>query len=502
MQEQLVHIQITPPNAGNPDIEFDEANMQQLSEFLDQNNLPEVFQQVFAVGSVNDIGGGSSVAPNIQSFFPTTVAGGVRDTLTIVGSDFGNSPDGIRPPNDKRLLFTPAPETFPPNYFWSTPINSPTQYISWSDDTIRVIVPSIARDVNNPTYAGGVVTDAASSELIGILDLSTPQPTIAQSNSSLYVRYSAVNQGFVNQGNEHVARAKLGNENGAGGYDSYYSPSFDTLKGGQAKAAFERALVTWRCNTLVNFRIQNFNGVPPANACLIDFGALQAGVSQTLKATTEYAPFNFCGGVIADNSMFENLTNFTITFSNNVNWHCDVTQPALNFNTDIDLETAALHEIGHAHLLWHTNNPANVMYFAATGYKRALTNNDLEGGNAIVSYSSVVPNPVCVNYSQMIPINQADCQNPTSTKNIEKIEEHFIIAPNPTAGSLRLIFKDNHHNHKINKLEIFDLNGRSVYIDRPNTYTSDFDISHLPKGQYFLIVYSDDKIFTGKIVKL
>lgn len=66
------------------------------------------------------------------------------------------------------------------------------------------------------------------------------------------------------------------------------------------------------------------------------------------------------------------------------------------------------------------------------------------------------------------------------------------IYPNPTSG-IFTIEADN-----INKIEITDINGQSIYINQ-NNYKN-IDLKHYPKGVYFIKIITNNKIFNKKII--
>lgn len=494
--EQLLAIgKITIQNLlADPGITYDIAEMQAMSKFY-EGGLQQMFDTVIVEGDWRP----SSEAVTITSVSPLTVAGGIEQVITIKGSGFGTSPDGVLPPLTKRVLFTPAPEVFPPStYYWSSPIRSITQYVSWSDTEIKVRVPSTGRDLDNPAHMGGVVNASACSEFIGIIDLSTMPPSIITSPDPIYVKYSAVNQAYSLSGSEHVAKVKLADRNTDGGYDLYYTPQFATLNSGSGASAFERALITWRCNTLVNFRIKNFTSIPPANACKIDYGPLPAGVPSATKAVTPFGAIDVCGNSVGSNFFY--LTKFDMVFSNGATWHSEISQPTLNWITNFDLETVALHELGHAHLLWHTNNPANVMYGLANQYKRTLTADDLEGGNYIVTYSTSTVSLPCTTYMHMTAISLEECST-VGIQDVLHFEDFFSINPNPASEGFTIQAKENHIGIVAEEIRIYNFAGQLIKTFFLTDNNVPIQIHGLSSGAYIVVVRSKGKSFAGKLIK-
>lgn len=291
---------------------------------------------------------------------------------------------------------------------------------------------------------------------------------------------------------------KLADRNTVGGYDLYYSPQFATLNSGSGVNAFERALITWRCNTLVNFRIKSFTSTPPANACKIDYGSLPAGVPTATKAVTPLGAIDACGNSVGSNFFY--LTKFDMVFSNGATWHSEISQPTLNWTTNFDLETVALHELGHAHLLWHTNNPANVMYGLANQYKRTLTSDDLEGGNYIVTYSTSTAAPPCTTYMHMTAVNLADCST-VGIQEAQHFDDFFSINPNPTMEGFAIQAKANHSGVIVEEVRVYDISGQLIKTIYPDGNNAEVQVRDLSPGAYIVVVINKGKSFAGKLIK-
>ncbi|OAH75741.1 hypothetical protein AXA65_02680 [Chryseobacterium sp. FP211-J200] len=71
-----------------------------------------------------------------------------------------------------------------------------------------------------------------------------------------------------------------------------------------------------------------------------------------------------------------------------------------------------------------------------------------------------------------------------------------IVAPNPVKDFIHLNSKT-----KINKVEVLDLTGKSVYSTTLDKQEAKLDLSFLPKGNYIMKVTSDKKTESFKIIK-
>lgn len=94
-------------------------------------------------------------------------------------------------------------------------------------------------------------------------------------------------------------------------------------------------------------------------------------------------------------------------------------------------------------------------------------------------------------------IDDVSVSSPTEVKEMLEEENTMTIFPNPSTG----VFSINHLYNKPQSIEIFNLLGEKIYSTTNNSRASiDIDISHSPKGIYFVEMYDGEKIYTEKIV--
>ncbi|MFK7947625.1 MAG: T9SS type A sorting domain-containing protein [Saprospiraceae bacterium] len=476
--EQLLHVQIVSPASGNPDIEFDEAAMQQLSEYLDANSGVEAFQQVFAVGKVEDISGGgnNTASPNISHFYPDTLRSGTNDTLTIIGSDF----DTIR--GNSTVKFTTANEGPNGSIKWVSVLDS--NYLYWSSDTIKVIVPSIGFENNSSTI---------SRQYAGTGKVRVRKTAISYSTSSddLYIPYSVRNNLVLNEN----IRAFLGDDNNQGGYNLYLTANLKSDSA--AVAAFSRALERWRCLTLVNYQI--VDTILPNN-CEISFDPLPVGTTTTLGGTINTSGGNCLTAI--PSVEYQRRGSFSMIFNNDpaLNWYTDSLNRQLGQDT-FDLESVAMHELGHALLLNHTNNPDDLMFFdygSSTIPKREPEVNDLDGANYILNFSSTPNSPTITSCPQhMVLINQSECSNIVNTDKIKVPHLDLILFPNPTQDLLYIKSESNEDYY----VKIINSTGQVIDELRFWQGTHEIDFTRYSSGIYFIMFHSEDVIHTYKIIK-
>ncbi len=83
-----------------------------------------------------------------------------------------------------------------------------------------------------------------------------------------------------------------------------------------------------------------------------------------------------------------------------------------------------------------------------------------------------------------------------STNNLLEIANKFQVYPNPVNDILNI---KTDINQKINALILSDINGREIVNQTSNL--ENINVSEMQNGIYFLKIYSDNGIFTKKIIK-
>jgi hypothetical protein len=70
------------------------------------------------------------------------------------------------------------------------------------------------------------------------------------------------------------------------------------------------------------------------------------------------------------------------------------------------------------------------------------------------------------------------------------------IYPNPATDKLDI----SSANKAIYKIQLVDLNGKVVYTDYAGTHHETIDLSRFIRGLYYVLVYTNDNIFTEKVI--
>lgn len=487
---------------GTAKVAFDHAAMAQGNLYYNQSAAePKRFECIKIENEIMPI-----VCPQITSFTPKVAAGGVGSMpmsgvpgiITITGSNFGTPSGTVQKPVNYRVGFTNAGAAggwvYPPE----------RDYVSWTNTQIVVKVPAAGFDDNGNfsfnRYAGtGPIkverTDMDSCWAIG---------------DTLYVPFVAQNSvlTFPSDNTNQSIPIKLSNRDGDGGYSLYSTDAFKNLPG--ATGAFTRALNTWRCNVFVNFDIRELGDIPdPDGACEIDYGPLPAGTASTRVALITATP-QPCSN---DNS-HNFLPKFKIIFYSNIDtsqaaggevnlfWYTGENEPnpELNYFDTLDLETIALHELGHALLLRHTLNKDNVMYPPAKKTVRDLTGDDSGGGHHLVRLSHQAPNCQGV----MDTLTMGDCML-NKVHEAELAELFFKVYPNPAGETINVESKMDNHHLRISQAVVVDASGHWLSIQRMETnqpFPIKLEVGALPPGIYHLILYTQEgQTFSQKFIK-
>ncbi|HKK78068.1 MAG TPA: matrixin family metalloprotease [Phaeodactylibacter sp.] len=292
----------------------------------------------------------------------------VANELVINGSGFGSSAGTVWFPNadDGGSTYRVAPIF-------------PSDLVSWTDTQIRIKIPESAG-------SGTLFVDDSGGTTVGTTSIDIQYGVI-----SLYTD-------FLNFAADVVFVPKLADQNGNGGYTFLYnntqpSPGSDFASNTAAADAFERALVSWRCGTGVNFERDDSSTSISAPAsdgtCVVAFDNLGAG---TLGITNSYFSGTGTSGACDMESTRWYLNNADIRFNSATTWNFG---PGATSGAQYDFETVALHELGHAHGLAHLidGTDTEVMHYAiANGTDiRMLSAAETAGGGYLTGEGTAAP---------------------------------------------------------------------------------------------------------------
>ena len=328
----------------------------------------------------------SSAIASISGISPTTITAGTSSTLTITGAGFGATQ------GTSFVLFKNADDGGTTNIQAHS-----SQYVSWSNTQIQVLVPTKASTVCGTAGTGQVTVSVAGS------------PTV--STQTLVVDYGEINAYYSNTLTpQQVFNTRHIGLNGMNGITWQMFTGFNSNTA--AKNSFLRAFQTWRCNTNINWLIgtavsTNTIAQDGVNVIRFDIGSeLPGGV---LGRCTSY--FNGC--TFGPNVYFF-IQELDIVFDDATTWQLG---PALATGAQFDFESVALHELGHGHQLSHVINNSDVMHYsiASAVNKRALIAQDITAGNDVMTRNVV---SVC-SQAAMVALAPGTCTvtAPTSSFN-------------------------------------------------------------------------------------
>ncbi|SNR75570.1 matrixin family metalloprotease [Hymenobacter mucosus] len=292
-------------------------------------------------------------APVVTSLAPLSLTAGTGAVLTIRGTGFGatRGTGFVEFRNaDVNNSFTKAADR---------------DYVSWSDTEIRVTVPSISASGNT---AGTGPVRITSTDQLTTQSVSSVTVVFAASNVQDEATSQRVIPGHLNQ-------------NGTGGYTFRFDPTFDSNT--SATTAWRRALANWRCQTGINWVVgttRTKSGVADDGENAVGFDSGTTLPANVLGRTTSY----YRGCYQADGSVSFYVQEIDTEFDDATNWQFGPGTPNSN---QIDFESVALHELGHAQQLSHLILPSAVMHYAIARGQVSRTlaaPSDIAGGRYVL----------------------------------------------------------------------------------------------------------------------
>ena len=314
-------------------------------------------------GNKEEGGTAKLLTPTIDNFSPNpTNAGTIEpaDFLTITGSNFGNKPGKVEFKNADDGGNT-----------YITVTDQQTDYVSWSDNSITVKVP--------PKAGTGTirVNGKTSTQVLGI------KIAFEDLYSKFYQFDDTTRQRFY-----------LRELSDSIGYIFTYNTTSGFSTNNDAKAAFERAMTTWKCKTGINWKAsgETSNGFADDGLSVVMFdNSLDAGTLGTTTYRLSGGGSNGCSLVNTVWYLKEADMRFAKVPTTGYTWQFG---PALPNSKQFDFESVTVHELGHAHGLGHRIAPGEVMNYNITNGTalRVPSTTEFEGAQTVMNYSTV---PTC-----------------------------------------------------------------------------------------------------------
>lgn len=435
----------------------------EIQSLTNQNQIVEVAE--FDVNNsieTNDLNRNNNGIIEITDLSPTILNAGVRDVLTISGSGFGNTIGTV----EFRDANFGGENDMGPVYFAALE----SQILSWTHNEIQVEVPSRA-GTGDIRVTPGIGASVVSSQILTVF--------YAQINPSNETN------AFPTQ---HV------DTNGNGGYTWQMHTEFDNHI--LARASFLRAFDSWVCTTGINWEIGEVTSVDLIAADGINIIRFDNGdeLPQGVLGRTT-SRFDSCDNPLSPGGSDIIVAELDIIFNDEftgslsaISWEFG---PEFATSAEVDFETVAVHELGHAHQLAHIINPGDIMHFSTSiaQNSRVLGASDLASGNDVMNRNVNVPicNENVMTYSECSTLGITDYH-------IESVS----VFPNPTNNRLTVSAGSS---GGIESVTIYDIRGRQVKsVSFPNTNQKTIDVSELQSGVYLIKIGAKTKFLSKKLI--
>ncbi|WP_298531298.1 T9SS type A sorting domain-containing protein [uncultured Algibacter sp.] len=415
-----------------------------------------------------------SLVPTSITFSPTLVSAGTKETITITVPDGATGNFGSE---QGKVSFRNADSGGVDNGLSDYIDALDTQVINWSTNSITVEVPSNAGTGN-----------------IRVVDASQ---NVIDSSTNLEISYAElnVNATFTIGGETktYAYPTRMVDNDGSGGYVLQMEESFDAeSEHPGSKADFMKALDTWRCETGLNFSFGEVTSVDEAvfdgiNVIRFDnAGELEDGV----LGQTTYS-FQGCGTSLNNYEVF--VEEIDMVFDDGETWYFGNGLPGF----EIDFQSVALHEIGHAHQLGHVIDDNDDVMHYSIGFGEQLRvlslENVLAATNVQDRSQSGVPSVSC--FSGKASMSAFDCQLSVEE---EELVDVISIYPNPTNG---IFYIKNRSSINLEKVFINDVSGRVILgKDITNESIITINLKGVSKGMYLINLLSDSGIISSKLL--
>jgi hypothetical protein len=464
---KLGHIRMKISNCeAKTGISFDEEAMKNRSTYLNGGLIQDVVYSPNIASDSYDQYSCFEKAPIMFGFTPDIVAAGIYDEISISGANFGEI--------EGKILFQNEFGIFGEAY--SEDIQE------WSDSNIKVLVPSDLKFLPKNTAATGFVK---------VIRGDNSMETV--SDDTLTVKYSVANV----RENDIAYRVNLINSNSEGGYSFYFDTEFDSLG---FIDCMKDALCNWNQHTKVNWKyagIESFDSIKLNGKNQVIWGTdtLNRGgltyITQSQNVCDEF-------WYVTDIDMFLFDLSFVSSSGTEYTNNFNCTVPIAN--TQYDIYSTFLHELGHAHVLKHALFKEKVMYPVSENGEigRVLHSHDIEGGNDVITYSVNNIPADCDGYGSHKP--KIIC----STSSNETISGYLKIYPNPLSPQNEVIIEGLSSNF-CTDIGVYDANGQPIYILIKNQTNNALSIKipeNISSGMYYVRVISENKIFTYKLIKI
>jgi hypothetical protein len=271
-----------------------------------------------------------------------------------------------------------------------------------------------------------------------------------------------------------------------------------------ALACLKKAITDWNCYTGVNWILGNdINLAATAADGISNIYFSNSGFpnNDVIMVTTRQL-LTTCNNT--DAYTYEADINIRQNLSFGTSWTYDTTHNLVSGNVAYFYD-AILHELGHAHLLNHVNDPSDLMYWQQINQRVKITSasSTLDGAFDVTSASQIANTCGFTTFFKgVIGCIDSTLGVPTISENEHKIS----VFPNP-AGSGNITIAYQLNNNAVVQLKIMDCTGREVMAltnekKSAGTYKKQLNIDALAKGIYLFIANINEEYQTIKFIKL
>ncbi len=449
--------------------------------------------------------------------FTNNVPAGIGRHLVITGKYFGPAM------GDGTVIFKDADwgTVYPPfnNGVHNCGIQ-PYDVVSWTDNKIVIKLPSVIDSAKTWVKINNVLVPASGIDKVfpGSGKFIVQNFTISRKESAtaLNIPFSLANVIAPNTSvPTGLYRKKpvriVGPNSSVTGYNIQFNPNIATYNA-NIKPMFYRAMKNWSCVTGINWKIgSDINGGAVLNDLIHEVmiapasgpGALSPGV--IMQTNNGYAACVNNGVETWYEKTFDLLIN------PNTNWAYDTTGANLGTGT-YDFFQSAMHELGHAHTVYHINDSINDLMFwlqdqitSSNQNRKSIYSspNAVSGGQHVTD--SLFNGVTCEN--SMVLFFPTQC-NGAPVVGIKKVSGQLVdlsVYPNPSAinQSINVHFKLP-SEQKVG-FKLYGITGNLIKSVEPENYMDEadyvLDAGNLSAGMYLLTITVGNKQETFKIIK-